>query len=57
MKWQYNVEYNNGKVLSKQFATATEMWAFANKVTEFCRNKYFLTEGVAQIRRTWFCRG
>lgn len=57
MKWKFNVEYNYGTVLSKTFNTATEMHKFADKVTEFCRNKYFLTDGTAQIRRTWFERG
>lgn len=57
MKWKFNVEYNHGKVLSKLFDTATEMHAYKDKVTEFCRMKYFCTDGVAQIRRTWFERG
>lgn len=57
MKWKLNVEYTHGTVMSKTFDTATEMYKYKDKITEFCRNKYFLTDGVAGIRRTWFERG
>ena len=56
MKWKLNVEYNNGKVLVKKFDTATEMYKYKDKITAFCRDKYFLKDGEAQIRRTWFER-
>ena len=56
MKWKFNVEYNNGKVLVKEFDTPTEMHKYKDKVTAFCRDKYWLKNGEAQIKRTWFCR-
>jgi len=57
MKWKFNVEYKHGKVLVKTFDTPTEMHQYKDKITGFCRDKYFVKGGEAQIKRTWFERG